>query len=1005
MTVSRFPWLLFAIFFLFPAVGSAQNIRVSTSNGFSPRAHWVDSVYNTLNDTERIGQLFMIAAYSGGGDYNEDKVTPLVAANEVGGLIFMQGTPEAQAVQNNKYQRLSKVPLLIGMDAEWGLGMRLTGVKDLPRQMMIGATYDTALAYLMGETVAAQAKRLGVHINFAPVVDVNNNPDNPIINARSFGENKVWVARLGIAYMKGMQDNGLMACAKHFPGHGDTKTDSHKDLPVINKSLQELDTLELYPFRQLINAGVKSIMVAHLDIPALETEPHIPTTLSKNTITNLLKTRMGFNGLVFTDALNMQGVTKYFQPGDVDVRALLAGNDMLLFSQDVPVAIGKIMQAINDGQMTWGDIERKVKKILAAKYDAGLADYKPVDPVNITADINKATDDVRIKMAEAGVTLIRDRYKLLDKLQDKKLKIGYVAVNASDSTVLYKDLAEVIDSLDIAYLPKGSNTTAMRNIEGKMDRNDVIIVGVHNMAFYPGSSGNHGLDDVHMSFLKDVAAKKNVIIALMGNAYLLKNFCNVNGALVAYEDDSITQSVTADIMLGLISAKGKLPVTPCPGMKSEQRIIPVKTVVQAKPSDLKSTFFAEDAGVIHPEALEKLSMFIARSIVAKTFPGCRVFASKDGKIFYDESFGYYEYDKKQRVTNNTLYDLASVTKVVSTTLAVMRLYETGKLNLEGRLGDYLPWVRGTDKAGLKIKDLLMHQAGLKSWIPFYRETLDDKGLCNADLYHHAKDALYSIPVAENLYLRNDYRDTVWKRILESPLENKGRYVYSDLDYYFLAAVVEQLTRQHIDKYVEEQFYRPMGLKYITYNPLSKFKESQIAPTEKESIFRCQLIKGYVHDPGAAMFGGVAGHAGVFSTAGDVGAIFQMLMNGGMYTGKQFFKKSTVEKFTAYSSHISRRALGFDKPSPERDDAGPAGNRTTGYAFGHQGFTGTCVWADPGTGVVFVFLSNRVNPSSANNLINRSSVRTTVQDYIYESLGLPIVHNRAEVQKKQLATAP
>lgn len=975
-------------------------MRVLTTT--SSRTQWVDSMYNVLNDTERIGQLFMIAAYSGGKDYNEDKVTPLVAANKIGGLIFMQGTPEAQAVQNNKYQSLSKVPLLIGMDAEWGLGMRLTGAKDLPRAVTIGATHDTALAYLMGATVANQFKRLGVHINFAPVVDVNNNPDNPIINARSFGENKIWVSKLGIAYMKGMQDNGIMACAKHFPGHGDTKTDSHQDMPLINKTMQELDTLELYPFRQLINNGVQSVMVAHLAIPVLETEPHIPTTLSKNTITNLLKNKMGFKGLVFTDALNMEGITKYFKPGDVDVRALIAGNDMLLFSQDVPVAIARIQEAVANGIITPAELEQKVKKILVAKYDMGLADYKPVNPVNITADINKATAAVKVKMAEAAVTLIRDKYKLLDKLQDRQLKIGYIGINAVDTTTLYRDLGEVIDSMSFSMLPKGGTTTTANVLETAATGNNITIIGVHNLSFYPGSSGNHSLNDAQITFLQKMATKKNVFIAMMGNAYLFRHICDVNGALVAYEDDSITQSVTADIMLGLVSAKGKLPVTPCPGMKSEQRIIPVKTIAEAPVRNLKSTFFAEDAGVIKPDVLEKLNMFIQRAIVAKAFPGCRVFASKNGKVFYDESFGYLEYDKKERVTNNTIYDLASVTKVVSTTLAVMKLYETGKLNLDKKLGNYLPWTKGTDKAGLVIKDLLMHQAGLKSWIPFYKETLDENGAGKPALYSSKKDKEYSVQVAQDLYLRNDYPDTIWKRILESPLENKGKYVYSDLDYYFLAAVVEHITGQHIDKYVEEQFYKPMGLKYMMYTPLTKYKASDIAPTEQEPIFRRQLIRGYVHDPGAALFGGIAGHAGVFSTAGDVGTVFQMLMNGGTYSGRQFFKKATVEKFTAYNSHISRRALGFDKPSAERDDAGPAGNRITGYAFGHQGFTGTCVWADPGTGIVFVFLSNRVNPSAENNGINKQSVRTVAQDYIYESLGLPIVHNREEVRKKQLA---
>lgn len=969
------------------------------------RTQWVDSVYGQLGEEERIGQLFMVAAYSGGKSYNEPDVTKLVAANQVGGLIFMQGTPEAQAKQNNKYQKLSKVPLLIGMDAEWGLGMRLTGVKDLPRQMMIGATKDTTLAYRLGTAVAAQCKRLGVHINFAPVVDVNNNPKNPIINARSFGEDKEWVSKLGIAYMRGMQDNGVMACAKHFPGHGDTETDSHKDLPTINKSIEELEQLELYPFKQLIDAGVRSMMVAHLDIPSLESEPHIPTTLSENTVNNYLKQKMGFSGLVFTDALNMQGVAKYFEPGDVDLRAFLAGNDVLLFSQDVPTAISKIQAAIASGKISVEELEHRVKKILSAKYDMGLSSYEEIDPEHATRDLNKSTLDVWYSMAEASTTFVRDRNRIVNELVRKHGSIRYIGVNENSSTELLKELKNELPGIKSSWLPKGSSSASVSGAVAAAGSSDICIVAVHDMSFYPRSGNRYGLDAQQISFLKQVQNKKNVILVLMGNPYLLQHFCNFGTVFIGYEDHQVTEQVMASVLMGITPAKGKLPVTPCAGMKMElapkllaETTRPVKEPVVDR---LEKVFFIEDAGVVNRDALSELNIFLERSVIDGVFPGCQVIAAKNGKIFYNRAFGYYDAYKTIKIDTNTIYDVASLTKVLATTLAVMRLYEESKLELDRPLIHYLPWVKGTDKAGLKIRDLLLHQAGLKSWIPFYTETLDSNGQPDPVFYSKRPSSEYSVQVAENLFMRGDYRDSIWNTILTYPLENRGRYVYSDLDFYFLAAVVEQLTGKPLDVYVDEEFYKPMELYNISYKPLTKYPLSRIAPTENDMYFRMQTVRGHVHDQGASMFGGVAGHAGLFANAEDVAAIFQMLLQGGSYNGVRFFKKETIGYFTAYNSRLSRRGLGFDKPYAETDNAGPTGERVSGYAFGHQGFTGTCAWADPENGVVFVFLSNRVNPSAENKKINRQSTRTVAQDYIYEALGIPRNRNRPQVKKVQM----
>lgn len=1002
-TSLRYLHIYIFLFCSIPFIGHAQR---NTPSVEVLKARWVDSVYQALNDTERVGQLFMIAAYSGGKDYNEDTVTKLVSRGQVGGLIFMQGTAEAQATQNNKYQGLAKVPLLIGMDAEWGLGMRLTGVKDLPRAMMTGATMDTNLAYRVGAAIAEQCNRMGVHINFGPVVDVNNNPKNPIINARSYGENKEWVAKMGVAYMRGMQDKGVMACAKHFPGHGDTDADSHNELPRINKTLQQLEMLELYPFRILIQNGVKSVMVAHLDVPALEKEPRIPTTLSNSTIEGQLRNKMGFDGLVFTDALNMQGVAKYYAAGEVDMKAFMAGNDVLLFSQNVPVAIDKILTAINEDRIPHRELEIRVKKILAAKYDAGLARRKDVNPANATADLNRYTEQVNYQMAEASATFVRDRNQLVDRLIRHSGSVGYIGINAKDTSTLLNELRTQEKNIDAAWLPKGSSAGASAAAMKLVNEKDVCIVAVHSMAFYPGSGNKYGLDVQQMSFLEKMQSKSNVVLVLMGNPNLLQHFCKFQTIFVGYEDTYPSEKIMANVVMGISPAMGQLPVTPCEGMTTERRT-PLMADVPKTPKDpvvkkLEKEFYIEDAGVVNRAALDKLNLFLERSVVDGVFPGCQVLAAKNGRVFYNRAFGYYDHYKKSRVDTGSVYDVASLTKVLSTTLAVMRLYENKKLDPDKTLGYYLPQTQNTDKANIVIRDLLLHQAGLKSWIPFYKNTLDSMGRPIEDIYHTTADKQYSIPVAANMYMRNDYRDTIWNTILSTPPENKGRYVYSDLDFYFLAAVVEKITGKPLDEYVTEEFYKPMGLKTIGYHPLKRFPASRIVPTEEDNYFRMQTVHGYVHDQGAAMMGGIGGHAGIFSNAEDVAAIFQMLLQGGTYNGKKFFKKETIGYFIAYRSALSRRGLGFDKPEADAYNAGPTGDRVSGYAFGHQGFTGTCAWADPESGVVFVFLSNRVNPNAENKKINSQSTRTLAQDYIYEALGLPVNKNRPAVKREQMA---
>ncbi len=996
--IKNFFILFFSLSCLIPLHSKAQDAQ-----------RWVDSVYNTLSLEKRIGQLFMVAAYSGTDKYNEKKIKSLIRNQGIGGLIFMQGTAAEQARLTNQFQEQSTVPLLIGMDAEWGLGMRLRGIKDLPKQMFLGATYDEALMKRYGEAVAAQCKRLGVHINFAPVVDVNNNPKNPVINSRAFGEDKKMVSKLGVAYMRALQKRGIMACAKHFPGHGDTDVDSHEDLPHINKDKNKLDLLELYPFRELIRNGVQSIMVAHLKIPALEPTRNVPTTLSRNVVTNLLKKEMGYKGLVFTDALNMKGVTQYYRPGEVDYLAFKAGNDVLLFSEDVSKGIKKIKSALRKKEISKKQLEQSVKKILRAKYKAGLDQYKRINTENLDQELNKLTSVIRTQTAQKGITLLSDPYNVLDKIRKKtSYKIAYVFLGTSQQNKM-KKLLKGQDLGDI-YFANTSTEAKIAQMQRRLKQYDAVIIGVHNMSRY--ASKNYGLDVGEQKAIKRFAQNENTLTVLFGNPYSIPTIENDGGFLVCYNEHDETIETTIKILTSQLSPYGKLPVTINKryklgtGIKSntgalgERRIIVDRNselgrrIIEKRGSTFSGTPQHKVACCVSPLAvgsrpsdLAKIDRLINKAIAKHAFPGCRIMALKDGNVFYDRSFGFQTYNKKIPVTGNTVYDLASVTKIAATTIAVMKLYEQGKINLNATLGKYLPRARRTNKRNIKIKDILLHQGGLHAWIPFYKETLDSTGYPRKDIYRNRPSSLFSIQIMNGMYMNRHWVDTMWKRVYSSKLTNLGRYKYSDLDFIFLQKVVERVSGMPLDRFVYQNFYRPLLMKNTCFNPKRVPLKNPIAPSEYDNYWRYKKVQGYVHDMGAAMFGGVSGHAGLFSTAQDLSVLMQMLLNGGTYNGKRYLKQSTINLFTARNSFISRRGLGFDKPQPNLNKSQPTSENCSLRTFGHTGFTGTCIWADPEHNIQFIFLSNRTYPNSKYNLLARMDIREKTQQYIYESLGI------------------
>ena len=951
---------------------SAKAQRFSEKSEMSEA--WVNAQFNKLTPEERIAQLMIVRAHSNLGEAHIKEVTDLVTKYNVGGLCFFQGGPIRQAVLTNAYQSLAKTPLMIAIDGEWGLGMRLDSVINFPRQLMMGATNDARLVYQFGRIVGEQCKRLGIQVNYAPDVDINNNPKNPVINDRSFGEDKYKVAQYGVAYMRGMQDVNVMACAKHFPGHGDVAVDSHLDLPIILKSKGALDSLELYPFKEMIKAGVGSVMMAHLSIPAIDTTTNLPTSLSAIAVQNLLRNELGYNGITFTDALEMKGVAKFFPKGEASVQSLIAGNDMLCLPGDIAGSIEKVKEAIATGKLSWEDLNERVKKVLRAKYNLGLASLQPIDTTNLAADLNASTNTLKEILAKKALTLLKLENKKLLPLHAKKTKTLYVGIGINKENIFATNMKDVYGADAVLFDFTDSNTKA-DSIASLISGYDAVVVGLHNFNRRPAN--NFGISQNALDLLSKVQGA-NTINFCFGNPYAVANLCGANNIVVCYEDDEITQKAGIQLLQGTNQPEGKLPVTVCDNFAFGTGIETASYFETAVP---------EEVGM-SSVGLQKIDSIANAAIDSAAIPGCVVLVAKNGKVVYNKAFGNTNYNNKVPMQTDMVFDLASVTKVSATTVAIMKLVESKKVKLNKTIGDYIPWVRGSDKASIKISDLLLHQAGLVPFISFYKEVMDPATNKPSPKYFSTtQNAQFSVRVAENVYLRNDWQDSMYARILSSSRPTSGKYVYSDNDFIFLGKVVESVTGMGLDAYVADNFYEPLGMGSTGFLPRQKMPLSKIVPTEVEAHFRAQQTHGDVHDEGAAMFGGVAGHAGLFSNAYDLAKLYQMLLNGGVLNGKRYLKKSTIQKFTAYNSTISRRGLGFDKP--EKDNATlkePYPSKSVSpETYGHTGFTGTCVWVDPTKQLVYIFLSSRVSPTRNNTKFGKLNVRPNIQEAIYSAI--------------------
>jgi beta-glucosidase-like glycosyl hydrolase/CubicO group peptidase (beta-lactamase class C family) len=941
---------------------------------------WVDSVFNALTPEQRLGQFFMVAAYSNREKAHADRIERLVRNQGIGGVMFLQGGPKRQALLTNRFQAAAKVPLLIATDAEWGLDMRLDSTMHFAKQMTLGAMDDDKLVYQMGRDLGRKLRALGVHINFAPVVDVNSNPNNPVIGNRSFGENQDHVAALSVQYVKGLQGQKVIAVAKHFPGHGDTDTDSHKALPVVNTDLARLEKVDLVPFQKSFEAGALGVMVAHLYIPLFDTTNAKTTTLSKALVTGLLQEKMGFKGLIFTDALNMRSVSKLYKDGELDAMALAAGNDVLLFSEDVPAALTRITAAVAAGHLNQADLDARVKKILRAKYWAGLNRYKPVNVATVRDSLNLPDGRVLAQsIFEHAVTVVKNEDKLLPFQRLDTLRIAAITIGTQPegpyATIFNKYQPGTVYAVPDRYAPDST----FSRIQGRLGDANVVVVSLHQMNNTP--SHNYGLGDGALKFLKNLQAdpKRKTVVVAMGNAYGLKYLESARTLVCGYEDHYAAQIVVPQVLFGALPARGKLPVTVSETMKVGTGI--------ATPDLHRLRYAAPEREGLDSKIMSQIDHIALESIVTAATPGCQVLIAKNGTVVFDQSYGYGTYDQSQPITNSTLYDLASVTKVAGTLQAIMYLKDQGKLNLEEKVSTYLPEMQRTNKRDMTVRDVLLHQAGLKAGIPTWERTVRD-GTLKPAYYSSQRTDDFPNEVAPGEYSIKAADDSVWAWTLRSALlpKVKGKYPaeYSDLSFIIMKRLSEKILGQPLAEFLPNKFYRPLGLGTMTYNPLTRFPKSCIAPTENDTYYRREQLQGTVHDQTAALVGGVGGHAGLFATANDLAVLMQMNLQNGRYGGTSFFQSPVVTEFSHPQVAGNKRGLGWDRGDPSKPE-GPTSRLAPASTFGHTGFTGTCVWLDPDNQILYVFLSNRVYPDAGNIKLRTYNIRTRIQEVIYKAM--------------------
>lgn len=949
---------------------------------------WVESRLAAMTLKEKIGQLFIHTVAPQDTRQNRQNISNAVKEYKVGGLLFSGGRPVEQVTLTNYAQEMAEVPLLITFDGEWGLAMRLKGTTAFPRNRVLGCIQDNQLLYEYGKEVAAQCREIGVHVNFAPVADVDNNPQNPVINTRSFGGNPENVAEKVIAYSHGLEDGGVLSVSKHFPGHGDTNVDSHKALPVLNFSRERLDSVELYPFRKAVEAGLGGVMVGHLEVPGLSAKP---ASLSPEVI-GILQKEFGFKGLVFTDALEMKGVS---DQREVCARALAAGNDMLLAPRNLKRELDGVLNAIKRGELTEKQITEKCRKVLTFKYVLGLNRKQFVQLSGLEKRLSRP-DILRLKkrLLQAAVTVASNDGGILPLDMNLKRTALLNVGQTSDGNVFTRHLQRFMSVTSIQAHPD-----SIASLRKKLSAYERVIVAIHTQK-----------DATYQSLFNTLADRMPLVYVYLTPLTRMyqkgEAWRKAAAVVLAHSGEAVAQEYAADVLLGREQAKGRISVEVKGYLRPGDGVTPG--------CDRGKIYRPDDYGM-NASVLTRIDEIAREGIRAKAYPGCQILILKDGVPVYDKCFGTFTYEDSRSVTPDDLYDIASLTKTTATLLAVMKLYDEGKFGLTDRIAKYVPELQGSKKERITIEELLMHQSGLPGSWPFYREAINDSSYTGA-FFKGRMDAAHRLRVDRNLYVVNAFRykeeyvaaevsenyplqlaDSLYlsprfpKRILgliasdTVPLRDR-RYRYSCLNFVLLKQMVENLSGMPMDRFLEQEFYQPMGMTHTLYRPLSRFKKEQIVPTVKVDYLRNRkLLQGYVHDEIAAFMGGVSGNAGLFSNARDVAKVCQLLVDGGQFDGKRYISAETCRLFLTKTSRISRRGLGFDRPESV-SGKGPCADEAPKEVVGHTGFTGTCAWADPKNRLVFVFLSNRIYPHPFDHKsLMTLNIRPRIQQVMYQAL--------------------
>ena len=951
------------IFVLYVVNGQNLNDPLLDIN-YKGQLKWVDSIYNSMNVDEKIGQLFMLRISSASGQKSFDRIEKNISQNHIGGLILSKGSPSKSNSWINALQKKSKLPLITGMDAEWGASMRYDSIRKFPWNMTLGAIQDDELIEEIGYRIGIQLKSLGININFSPVVDINTNPLNPIIGNRSFGEDKVEVSQKSLKMMMGMHRAGILTCAKHFPGHGETIKDSHYDLPLVNFKKNRIDSVELYPYKKLIPQGISSVMVGHLNYPALD--DGIPSSLSKKIVDGLLIKKLGFKGLVITDALEMKGVSEFKKYKNISLSAFLAGNDILLIPENIEKDLKAFKKAYNKKVITEERLSVSVKKILKAKYKLGLNDYKTLDEADVALKINSISNDYLIrKSMQDAITLLKNDSSIP---LNKEKKIGYLNLGDNDN-----DFYNLLSSeLNISKINKSNNYD-----QADVDDYEFLIISFLKSNKSPWVNSEFSKSDIKI--IETLSSKRKVILVTFTKPYNLSkiNFDKISAVLLAYQNNFDAKYSATQSIVGKNKITGKLPVS----ISSKYKY---GSGITYKTDSLFPVVNPFDVG-IDKIKLKEIDYLANVAIDSMITPGMQVLAVRYGKIFYHKAFGYHTYDKKRKVKLSDVYDVASLTKILSTLPMLMQEFDKGNISFNSTLGSLSSKFKNTNKENLTFLEVMSYQSGIIPWVPFYKKTLKRRDQRPSRKYYRSKESKkFNIQVSNKLYGKYNLEKLQLHSLINSKLLSKGEK-YSDLPTIFMQYILEEKYKTTLENLFIERISNPLNLQSTFYLPLRYRDKSEIVPSEIDTYFRQNKLTGYVHDMTASIKGGVSGHAGLFSNAFDVAKIMQMFLQKGEYSGLNFFSNQTFDKFnkTYFKKEGNRRGVGFDKPKPK--GGGMTFEGISENSFGHSGFTGTFTWADPETEIIFVFLSNRTFPSMDNRKLIDQNIRTRMQKLLYESI--------------------